>query len=169
MTEGWFRNQTRNQALHDGTGDPLQLTDALGPKMQLDAIATLDLAGAFELGGAQLILHSDPLPTSTPGPAVLRRTGSTAPCYAEFVIRRLVYAKNALAGGALQGFFTLRVFGAGDIVTHRFASTADTPLMLFPWKAPGDAESGRNELRNALRTDVLAFAAYWRKAPPKQR
>jgi len=169
VTEGWLLNQTRNQALRGKAGDATELAEALEPRAQLDAIGTLDLPGAFHLGRARLIVHKDPLPAGPAGTSKIRQAASTNPCYVEFIIRRLVYARNGFAGGALQGFFTIRAFDAQGALSRSFTSMADAPLAIFPWKGPQDAESGRNELRNALRADILTFASYAQKAPPKRQ
>jgi hypothetical protein len=159
MTEGWIWNETRNHALHP-KGGPDEPAVALGAQAQLAELAKLDLPAIFHLGTAKLIVHADPLPPTTTGAPVVRQSGSTAPCYAEFVVRRLVYSRNALAGGALQGFFAFRKFGTGSSVDRSFTSMADAPLKAFPWKRQDQAESAREELRGAFRTDILSFASY---------
>jgi len=167
ITEGWILNNTRNQVLHDAPGKALGLADAIPPRAQLDAIASLDLNAAFNLDGAKVIAHPDPLPPSPTGAPVVRHASVTTPCYAELVIKRLVFAKNALAGGALQGFFIFRRFGQDDVVS--FTSMADTPLTIFPWKNPEDQDRGKPELSEALRSDLLMFAKYSQKPFVRRR
>lgn len=166
-TEGWIRNNTQNQTLRDTPGKSLGLADAIPPRAQLEAIGSLDLNEAFHLNGAKVITHADPLPPSLAGAPVVRQSTATTPCYAELIIKRLVYARNALSGGALQSFFVFRQFAQGDV--RSFTSMADTPLMIFPWKIPEDADRGRAELAKALRSDLLIFAKYWNKPPAKHR
>jgi len=137
------------------------------PRAQLDAIASLDLNDTFHLDGAKVIAHPDPLPPSPTGAPVIRHASATTPCYAELVIKRLVFAKNALAGGALQAFFIFRRFGQGDV--QSFTSMADTPLTIFPWKNPEDQERGKAELSEALRSDLLTFAKYSNKPFVRRR
>lgn len=167
ITEGWILNNTRNQVLRDAPGKVLGLADAIPPRAQLEAIASLDLNAAFNLDGAKVIAHPDPLPPSPTGAPVVRHAAATTPCYAELVIKRLVFARNALSGGALQGFFIFRRFGQDDVVS--FTSMADTPLTIFPWKNPEDQERGKTELSEALRSDLLMFAKYSQKPFVRRR
>ena len=167
ITEGWILNNTRNQILRDAPGQALGLADAIPPRAQLEAIASLDLNDAFQLDGAKVIAHPDPLPPSPTGAPVIRHASATTPCYAELVIKRLVFARNALSGGALQGFFIFRRFRQADV--QSFTSMADTPLTIFPWKIPEDQERGKTELSEALRSDLLTFAKYSHKPPARSR
>jgi len=167
ITEGWILNNTRNQVLRDAPGKVLGLADAIPPHAQLDAIASLDLNDAFQLDGAQVIAHPDPLPPSPTGAPVVRHAPATAPCYAELVIKRLVFAKSPVAGGVLQAFFIFRRFRQDDV--QSFTSMAETPLTIFPWKNPEDQERGKAELREALRSDLLIFAKYSQKPFVRRR
>ena len=166
-TEGWIRNNTQNQTLRDPPGKSLGLANAIAPQAQLDAIASLNLVEAFHLNDAKVITHADPLPPLLAGAPIVRQSSATTPCYAELIIKRLVYARNPLSGGALQSFFVFRQFGPTDV--RSFTSMADTPVLSFPWKVPEEAERGRAELANALRTDLLTFAKYSNKPPAKRR
>lgn len=166
-TDGWIHNDTYNQILRDAPGKALSLADAIPPRAQLEAIASLDLNGAFHLDGAQVITHPDPLPPSPTGAPVARRAPAATPCYAELVIRRLVFAKAPIAGGVLQAFFIFRRFRQDDVLS--FTSMADTPLTIFPWKNPEDQERGKAELSEALRSDLLTFAKYSNKPFVRRR
>ena len=166
-TDSWIHNQTHNQILRDARGKELGLADAIPPRAQLDAIVSLDLNDAFHLDGAQVIPHPDPLPPSPTAAPVVRHAPATTPCYAEFVIKRLVFAKSPVAGGVLQAFFIFRWFRQDDV--QSFTSMAETPLTIFPWKNPEDQERGKAELSEALRSDLLIFAKYSQKPFVRRR
>jgi len=165
-TDGWIHNDTHNQILRDAPGTALGLADAIPPRAQLEAIALLDLNEAFRLDGAKVVAHPDPLPPSPTGAPVVRHAPATTPCYAELVIKRLVFAKS-IAGGVLQAFFIFRRFRQDDV--QSFSSMADTPLTIFPWKNPEDQERGKTELSEALRSDLLMFAKYSNKPFVRRR
>ena len=166
VTEGWIRNQTRNEALREGNGD---IADTLAPQAQLDMLAALDLPARLDLGPVRVVTHSEPLPASAPGSAVVRHAPSTAACYAELVVRRLVYGRNALAGGALQGFFTYREFGASDTPSYSFTSMSEVSLREFLTKNQNELGNARAELRKAFEDDANLFFQYSQRSKLKQK
>jgi hypothetical protein len=174
VSEGGLLNQTRNALLRDKEGKPTPLADALDPNVQLDVISTMELPIAFNFGPARVIAHAEALPPTPTGAPIVRHTTSTEPCYAEMIIRRVVYTQNLFAGAGLQGFFSFREFGEGNTLKRSFSSMADTPIPIFPAKPAVDqndrliVRDALVRLRTALRADILIFAGYARQSPFQQ-
>lgn len=161
ITEGWLLNQTRNEMLHAEIDGHPRLATALTPAGQIEAAAPLDMAAAFQLGAGRVTWHPAPLPPAPAGSPPAARIDPNGRCHAELNIRRLVFARNGMAGGALQAFFTFRLFGPDGVLLRSFSSTADADLPGFPG---GDDEKARQRLQGALRSDLATFAAYYSRA-----
>lgn len=161
ITEGWLLNQTRNQVLHAEIDGHPSVATALTPQGQMEATASLKLTAALYLGARPVIWHPDPLPPAPAGSPPVAQVAANGECHAELNIRRLVFARNGMAGAALQAFFTIRLFGPDGTLIASFSTTADTGLPGFP--APDD-EKARRQLQDALRSDLATFAAYYSKA-----
>ena len=166
MTEG-FWNHVRNQALRDGAVDSYIL-DAIGRQGQSDSLASLDFANMLKVASVNVVIHSDSPPSSAPGTEVVRHVSSDAGCYAELVVRRLVYASNALSGRALQAFFVYREFGTGNAPVYSFTSMAEAPLLPSSGKKSEEKDDARAGLSKAYRGDVVLFFRYFDKFKAKR-
>lgn len=161
VSEGFWLNQTRDQMLNTQILPHPRLATALTPAGQYEALAALDLPALLGLGKVRTVTHADPPPREPTGSLPIARVETPGICHVELTIRRLIFAKNGLAGGALQGFFTVRRFGTDGALAASFSSTADAPLPHFPGPMPQQEENERARLQAALRSDLIVFAGYY--------
>jgi hypothetical protein len=133
-------------------GDALML-----PAAQNRVLATMDLAKMLGIAAARIVLHETPL-SADQRQNNARRAQASAPCYAELIVLRIVYAGIFLGDRLLQTFFIFRRFDAGSAPTREFTQSGETVLHIFPPHDQEPVAPALAELDAAFRANVTNFA-----------
>lgn len=167
-TEGAIRNHPRNFALHDKNGDPTPLATALSRQTQAEALASLDLARLLQHPGARLIVHADPAPKIVAGAPMTRHADSSSGCYAELILKHLVFAYSTFAGSSLQAVYQFSDFAGEASPVRSFSTMITAALPGYPGKGKTTDEQVNAQLVAAFRQDTTGFAAA-ATAPSRRR
>lgn len=166
-SEGAIRNHPRNFDLRDKDGRPTLFATALDQQTQQSVLQSLDLPRLLGLSGATLVMHEGPAPVIIAGQPLTRHTASDAPCYAELVLKHLVFEYASLAGSSLQTVYQFSVFGSGAAPLRSFSTMNATQLERYPDNGE-TGEAMASIWADALRQDTRKFAAA-ATAPPRRR
>ena len=165
QTTGWLSGFGFVGALADAAanksrnvGDAAYLKEALGPKMQVDALKTIDLVAALKLDPSQIIFETPIADRKITTKATTRLSNSTAPCYAELIVTQNFYQKAAIYGRSLSNRFIFKDFRTGKTKTAMVKGRGRNGLSLFPPKTTDDAPAAEKELSDVLIKNFLEFA-----------
>lgn len=166
-SEGAIRNHPRNFDLRDKDGNPTQFANALSRKAQGDILQSMDLPRLLGLAGATLVMHAEPAPAIVAGQPIARPAPSPTPCYAELVLKHLVFEYSTFAGSSLQTVYQFRVFGSDAPPVRSFSTMNSARFERYPGAGTTAEEMG-TLWADALRQDTRSFAAA-ATAPPRER
>jgi hypothetical protein len=145
-------NKSRN------VGDAAYLKEALGPKMQVDALKTVDLIAALKLPPSQVIFETPIADRKITTKATTRLTSSTAPCYVELLVTQNFYKKAALYGRSLNNRYIFKDFRTGKTKTAMVKGRGGNGLSLFPPKTTDEAAAAEKELSDVFVKNFMEFA-----------
>lgn len=145
-------NKSRN------VGDAAYLKEALGPKMQVDALKTIDLIAALKLDPSQVIFETPIADRKITTKATTRLSSSTAPCYVELIITQNFYRKAAIYGRSLNNRYIVKDFRTGKTKTTMVKGRGGNGLSLFPPKTTDDAPAAEKELSDVFVRNFMEFA-----------
>ncbi len=145
-------NQSRN------IGDAAYLKEALGPKMQVEALQSVDLVAALKLEPSQVIFETPIADRNITTKVQNRLSSSTAPCYAELIVTQNFYKKAAIYGRSLNNRFIFKDFRTGKTTTGLVKGRGGNGLALFPPKTTDEAPAAEQELRDVFVKNFQEFA-----------
>lgn len=165
MTTGWLsgfgvvgaiadaaKNKDRNVSEAD------YLKEALGPRLQVQALKALDLPGALRLPQSTVIFETPIADRKITTGAKTRLSSSTAPCYAELIVTQNFYTKRAIYGRSLNNRFVFKNFSGGATSAKLVKGRGGNGLTAFPPKTTDETEAAETDLREAFTKNFLEFA-----------
>lgn len=134
------------------------LKEALGPRLQIEALKSIDLPAALKLPPSQVIFETPIADRKITTAAQTRLSSSTAPCYAELIITQNFYRKAAIYGRSLNNRFIFKDFRDGKTKAALVKGRGGNGLSLFPPKTTDETEGAEKELREAFTKNFLEYA-----------
>lgn len=134
------------------------LREALGPRLQVQALKSVDMVGALRLPPSRIIWETPIADRKISTKATTRLTSSTAPCYAELLVTENFYTKRAIYGRSLNNRFIFKDFRTGKTKTNMIKGRGGNGLSQFPPKTTDDTEAAEADLRSAFSKNFLEFA-----------
>lgn len=135
------------------------LKEALGPRLQIQALKTVDVLGALHLPAAQIIYELPIADRNITTKATNRLSSSTAPCYYELIVTQNLYEKKPIYGRSLNNRFIFKDFHGGLSVAKLVKGRGGNALSKFPPKTTDETEAAEADLRSAFAKDFKEFAA----------
>ncbi len=165
MTTGWLsgfgvigavadaaKNKNRNVA------DAEYLKEALGPRLQVQALKSLDMASSLKLPPSKIFYETAIGDRKITTKATNRLSSSTAPCYAELIVTQNFYTKKAIYGRSLNNRFIFKDFRQGQTKANLVKGRGGNGLSKFPPKTTDETEGAEQDLRDAFSKNFLEFA-----------
>lgn len=147
-------NEDRN------VSDADYLRDALGPRFQVTAFQTIDLASAVGLPAGTQVIYETPIADRDVTTEVRTRlTESTAACYAELIVTQNLYAKRAIYGRSLNNRFIFKDFRNGVTQAQMVRGRGGNGLSQFPPETPEGRDAADSDLRQAFLANFSEYAA----------
>lgn len=134
------------------------LKEALGPKMQVEALKTVDLVKALRLPPARIVFETPIADRKISTKATTRLSSSTAPCYIELLVTQNFYLKKAIYGRSLNNRFIFKDFRTGLSKAKLVKGRGGNGLSLFPPKTTDESEAAEKELRDVFVKNFEEFA-----------
>jgi len=164
MTTGWLsgfgvigavadaaKNKDRNAS------EAEYLKEALGPKMQVEALETVDLPSALKLPPSKVIFETPIADRNITTKAATRLSTSTAPCYAELIVTQNFYTKRAIYGRSLNNRFIFKDFRDGKMKANLVKGRGGNGLSYFPPKTTDETDVAEKELRDVFDKNFIEF------------
>jgi hypothetical protein len=171
MTTGWLSGFGIVGAIADAAAnkdrnvsEAAYLKEALGPRLQVEALKSLDIVGALKLPPSRVIFETPIADRNVSTKAGTRLTSSTADCYAELVVTQNFYTKRAIYGRSLNNRFVFKDFRTGRTKTNLFKGRGGNGLSHFPPKTTDETEAAEQDLRTAFAANFTEFAKTIRPA-----
>lgn len=165
MTTGWLSGFGVIGSIADASAnkdrninEAAYLKEALGPKMQVDALKSIDLVAALGLPPSQVIFETPIADRKITTKATTRLSSSTAPCYYELIVTQNFYQKAAIYGRSLNNRFIFKDFSGGRTSTKLVKGRGGNGLSYFPPKTTDETEQAEKELREVFLKNFLEFA-----------
>jgi hypothetical protein len=134
--------------------DTAFITGALDAQAQARVLHDLDLPTQLHLPPSRVIIHDQGIDLKADNPN--RLSDSTTPCYAEFVVRGLMYTKSAMYKGQMRTFLQMRRFD-GATMKVDFRDSKHQELQVKLPKEGEDTGPATDQLLSAFRGDVAYF------------
>lgn len=135
------------------------LKEALGPRLQIQALKSVDMVAALHLPAGTAISWETPIADrKISTKATTRLTSSTAPCYAELLVTQNFYTKRAIYGRSLNNRFIFKDFRGGRTETKMIKGRGGNGLSHFPPKTTDETEAAEQDLRDAFSKNFTEFA-----------
>lgn len=141
------------------------LKEALGPRLQVEALKEIDLVEALKLPPSQIIFQQPIADRKITTKATTRLSDSTAPCYAELIITQNFYRKAAIYGRSLNNRFIFKDFTDGKTKAKLVKGRGGNGLQFFPPKTTDETEAAEADLRAAFIKNFLEFAKSIKETP----
>jgi hypothetical protein len=165
MTTGWLAGFGVVGAIADASANKDRniseadyLKEALGPRLQKEALSAVNLPEALSLPPSQVIFETPISDRSVSTKAPTRLTQSTAPCYVELLVTQSLYRKAAIYGRSLNNRFIVKDFRDGKTKTTLVKGRGGNGLQFFPPKTTDETEAAERDLREAFTKNFLEFA-----------
>jgi hypothetical protein len=143
MTTGWLsgfgivgavadaaKNKNRN------VSEAEYLKEALGPKMQVDALKSIDMVSALKLPPSRIVYETPISDRKVTTKAGGRLSTSAAPCYAELIVTQNFYTKRPMYGRSLNNRFIFKDFRGGKTDAKLIKGRGGNGLTAFPQRPP---------------------------------
>ena len=134
------------------------LKEALGPRLQIEALKSIDLVKELKLQPSQIIFETPIADRKVTTKATNRLSSSTAPCYAELIVTQNFYTKKAIYGRSLNNRFIFKDFSGGKTKAKLVKGRGGNGLSYFPPKTTDETEAAEKELREVFAKNFLEFA-----------
>ena len=134
------------------------LKEALGPRLQVEALKSLDIVGALKLPPSQVIFETPIVDRNITTKAETRLSSSAAACYVELIITQNFYHKAAIYGRSLNNRFVFKDFRTGKAKASLFKGRGGNGLTHFPPKTTDETEAAEQDLRAAFAANFTEFA-----------
>ncbi len=138
--------------------DAAYLKEALGPRLQLQALRGIDIANELKFPPAQVIFETPIADREISTKAGARLTPSTAPCYAELLVTQNFYHKAAIYGRSLNNRFIFKDFRTGKTKADLIKGRGGNGLTHFPPTSTDETEAAELDLRNTFMKNFLEFS-----------
>ena len=135
------------------------LKEALGPRLQIEALKSVNLLEELHLPPAQIIYETPIADRNITTKATNRLSSSTAPCYYELIITQNLYMKKAIYGRSLNNRFIFKDFSGGQAAAKLAKGRGGNGLSLFPPKTTDETEAAETELRDVFSRNFKEYAA----------
>jgi hypothetical protein len=165
MTTGWLsgfgvigavadaaKNKDRN------VSEAEYLKEALGPRLQVQAMKAIDLPGALKLPPSKVVFETPIADRKVSTKATNRLSSSTAPCYAELLVTQNFYTKKAIYGRSLNNRFIFKDFRGGKTKANLVKGRGGNGLSHFPPKTTDETEVAETELRDVFTKNFIEFS-----------
>jgi hypothetical protein len=134
------------------------LKEALGPRLQIEALKSIDLVKELKLQPSQIIFETPIADRKVTTKATNRLSNSTAPCYAELIITQNFYTKKAIYGRSLNNRFIFKDFTGGKTKAKLVKGRGGNGLSYFPPKTTDETEAAEKELREVFAKNFMEYA-----------
>ena len=134
------------------------LKEALGPRLQIAALKSVDLVAALRLPPSQVIFETPIADRNITTKADTRLSSSTADCYAELIVTQNFYTKRAIYGRSLNNRFIFKDFRMGKAKAKLVKGRGGNGLSHFPPKTTDETEAAELDLRTAFAANFNEFA-----------
>ncbi|MDB5673254.1 MAG: hypothetical protein JWM65_236 [Sphingomonas bacterium] len=134
------------------------LKEALGPRLQIAALKSLDVVAALKLPPSQVIFETPIADRNITTKADTRLSSSTADCYAELIVTQNFYTKRAIYGRSLNNRFIFKDFRGGKAKAKLVKGRGGNGLSHFPPKTTDETEAAELDLRTAFAANFNEFA-----------
>lgn len=134
------------------------LKEALGPRLQIEALKSIDLVNELKLAPSQVIFETPIADRKVTTKATNRLSSSTAPCYAELIVTQNFYTKKAIYGRSLNNRFIFKDFTSAKTKAKLVKGRGGNGLSHFPPKTTDETEAAETELREVFSKNFLEFA-----------
>jgi hypothetical protein len=165
MTTGWLAGFGIVGAVADASmnkdrniNEAQYLKEALGPRLQVQALKSIDLVGNLKLQPSQIIYETPISDRSVTTKANARLSSSTAPCYVELIITQNFYRKAAIYGRSLNNRFIFKDFRGGKTSAELVKGRGGNGLSAFPPKTTDETDAAEQDLREAFAKNFVEFA-----------
>jgi hypothetical protein len=165
MTTGWLSGFGIVGAVADASinkdrniSEAEYLKEALGPRLQIQALKSLDLVANLKLQPSQIIYETPIADRNITTKAKTRLSSSTVPCYVELVITQNFYRKAAIYGRSLNNRFIFKDFRGGKTEAELVKGRGGNGLSHFPPKTTDETEAAEQDLREAFAKNFTEFA-----------
>jgi hypothetical protein len=135
------------------------LKEALGPRLQVAALKSVDLIAALKLPPSQVIFETPIADRNITTKAQTRLSSSTASCYAELIVTQNFYTKRAIYGRSLNNRFVFKDFRMDKTKTNLFKGRGGNGLSHFPPKTTDETDAAELDLRTAFAKNFNEFAS----------
>jgi len=137
--------------------DAAYLKEALGPRLQVEALKTVDVPKALKFEPAQVIFETPIADRDITTKAETRLTKSTASCYAELIVTENLYHKAAISGRSLNNRFVFKDFRTDKTKTKLVKGRGGNGLTHFPPANTDETEAAEQDLRTAFAKNFIEF------------
>jgi hypothetical protein len=137
--------------------DAAYLKEALGPRLQVEALKSVNLTGALKFPPAQVIFETPIADRDITTKAESRLTKSTAPCYAELIVTQNFYHKAAIYGRSLNNRFVFKDFRANPEKAKLIKGRGGNGLTHFPPANTDETEAAETDLRTTFAKNFIEF------------
>jgi len=134
------------------------LKEALGPRLQVEALKAIDLPAALKLQPSKVIFQTPIADRKITTKATTRLSQSTAPCYVELLVTQNFYTKQAIYGRSLNNRFIFKDFRGGKVKAALVKGRGGNGLSHFPPKTTDETEAAETELREVFTKNFLEYA-----------
>ncbi len=134
------------------------MKEALGPRLQIEALKSVDLVKELKLAPSQIIYETPIADRKVSTKATNRLSTSTAPCYAELLITQNFYTKKAIYGRSLNNRFIFKDFRTGLSKAKLVKGRGGNGLSHFPPKTTDETEMAEKDLRDAFAKNFIEYA-----------
>jgi hypothetical protein len=134
------------------------LKEALGPRLQIEALKSIDLVKELKFAPSQIIYETPIADRKVSTKATNRLSTSTAPCYAELLVTQNFYTKKAIYGRSLNNRFIFKDFRTGLSKTKLVKGRGGNGLSHFPPKTTDETEMAEKDLRDAFAKNFVEYA-----------
>ena len=135
------------------------LKNALGPRFQVDAFSTIDVAASVGMPEGTEVIYETPISDRDITTKVKTRlTDSTDECYAELIVTQNMYLKRMIYGRSLNNRFIFKDFRGGLEKTKMVKGRGGNGLSHFPPKDVEGREAADADLRQAFLANFQEYA-----------
>jgi hypothetical protein len=134
------------------------LKEALGPRLQIEAMKSIDLVKELKLPPSQIIFETPIADRKVSTKATNRLSSSTAACYIELLVTQNFYTKKAIYGRSLNNRFIFKDFRSGKTKAKLVKGRGGNGLSHFPPKTTDETEAAEKDLRDAFAKNFVEFA-----------
>lgn len=123
----------------DGTTVEGMLRETLDGRPQATLLARLDLAKMFDMPDVVIVPNAEPADPRKWKVAKGRLIDTSAPCYAEIIVRDMYFLKTALFPPSVRVNFTFRDFRGGRMAPLRIEGRGGIKLNFYPTVSTSDS------------------------------